>query len=135
MAVSRLRWTARSNNLRLAPLDILTVGSTPAAATQATVTAPAAAGLRWVCRRLVGTITPAAATVIDPVNLEIRDGAGGTILFSAVAAAIANTKVVLDFDYLELPGSTNTAMVLQFAAAGPAGSLETVQATLYLLDT
>lgn len=104
----------------------------PAANTQATASkAAGGAGVRHVCKsvsaRIVGgTTAPAAVSV----TLNLRDGAtgAGTILWSwtmVLAGAIA-AKDSIDLTDLNIVGSANTAMTLEFSAAGGANTLESV---------
>lgn len=113
------------------------VNHAPAANTQATITrAAAGAGVRNVCtsisaRIVGGAVAPAA--VVGTLNL--RDGATGvgTILqswsVSLAAAVAAKDEVVLTG--LNIQGSLNTAMTLEFAAAGGANTLQSVNLAGY----
>lgn len=137
MAVmSATRWTARSNNIQIA--DLTVVASAPAAATQATLTrAAGGAAVRHVCRRIIATVAAAAGAVVAPVNVNLRDGGtgAGTILASWALAAVVNTIAIFDADMLEIPGTANTAMTLEFAAASAAGSIQAVVGFFYTLST
>jgi hypothetical protein len=105
----------------------------PAAATQATTTkAAGGAGVRHVCTGIVATVAT-GATAQTPISVFLRDGAsgGGSIVFAAVVAAPANGTGVLALSGLHIVGSANTAMTLEFNAAGVTGSNEAVTLTGY----
>lgn len=102
--------------------------STPAAATQATVTAPALTGNgRHVCKAISAAIA-AGATAQTPIRAVLRDGATGvgTILWSKKLSAPVNQCASVDLSGLSIVGSPNTAMTLEFVAAGVAASEEDV---------
>ena len=103
------------------------INHTPAAATQATITKAAVAGTRHVCKTITATIA-CAGTAQTPLAVYLRDGATGvgTILWSAKVSAPANTSQILQITGLSVVGSVNTAMTLEFAAAGVAASEATV---------
>lgn len=113
------------------PLD-WSVFHTPAAATQATASKAAASALRHVCTSIAFTLTT-VGTLQGPVQINLRDGAtgGGTILWSLSLQLPVNGIVALAFSDLVIPGSTNTAMTLEFSAAGVAASQESVAMTGY----
>ena len=103
----------------------------PAANTQATITkATAGAGIRNVCRSLT-VILAAGATAPTAVNLSVAliDGASGgttylwraTISIPAVAGAVNGIAIPV-----WKPGTANTAMTLEFSAAGGANTIESV---------
>lgn len=101
----------------------------PAAATQATVTrAAGGAGVRHVCTGIYACISAAAAPV-GPVQVTLLDGAAA--VWVGTLAAVAGDSKQLTVDGLSITGTANTAMTLQFAAAGAAGSFETVTLTGY----
>lgn len=62
----------------------------------------------------------------------MRDGASGagTILWSGAVAAPANGSETIAIP-LSIAGSANTAMTIEFSAAGVAASLEAVSMTGY----
>lgn len=112
----------------------------PAANTQATASkAAGGAGVRHVCTsisaRIVGGTTAPSATT---ATLNLRDGAtgAGTILMSwtlSLAGAIAaQDEVVLSG--LNIVGSANTAMTLEFAAASGANTLQSVNLSGYSVN-
>lgn len=104
----------------------------PASNTQATASRAAGGlGIKHRCTALsarisAGTTAPAATTG----TLNLRDGASGagTVLaswsVSLASAAAAKDEVVLSD--INIVGSANTAMTLEFAAAGGATTLESV---------
>lgn len=119
------------------------VTSAPAANTQASASRPAvAAGIpadnKHVCTSISalirgGTTAPAAVQV----TVNLRDGAtgAGTILASwtlVLAGAIAARDEIV-ISGLEIMGSANTAMTLEFAAAGGANTFESVTMTGHTL--
>src|SRR5882672_3626088 len=89
-----------------------------ASASQPASTAPALKESRHVCTSVSATFVAAAATPAQ-ATVNLRDGAtgAGTILGSWVLAfpgAIGNCAI-LSLDSLEIIGSPNTAMTLEFA--------------------
>lgn len=115
------------------PLSTWSVTNTPAANTQATVT-KAAGGttVRHVATSItacfVGTVTAA------PVQINLRDGASGagTILRTwFIGIPTANGGDCVNLSGLNITGSANTAMTLEFVAAGGANTNETVTLTGY----
>lgn len=108
------------------------VQSSPAVATQATVTrAAGGAGVRHVCKSITVSLA-CGATPQTPINVYVRDGASGagTILWSGAVAAPANGSETIAIP-LSIAGSANTAMTIEFSAAGVAASLEAVSMTGY----
>lgn len=110
----------------------------PAAATQATASRAAKAGFRHVAQTVTatlaaGTTVPGAAT---QVTVNLRDGAtgAGTIIWSAqiaLPATIAATAQPIILSGLNLVGSVNTAMTLEFSGAGATNTFEAVTLTGY----
>jgi hypothetical protein len=100
---------------------------TPAVATQATKTVAAVAKFRHIAVGIFASIACAAAAQ-TPILVHLRDGAAGagTILASFALAAPVNGFASIELTDLAIPGSENTAMTLEFAAAGVAGSQQTV---------
>lgn len=103
------------------------VQHTPAAATQATITQPAVAGARHICKAITATVA-AAATAQGPINVVLRDGpsGSGTIKWSAKLSAPANGCANIAITGLSIVGSVNTPMTLEFAAAGAAATEQAV---------
>jgi hypothetical protein len=109
----------------------------PAVNTVATISkAAGGAGVRHVCTSITGAIrggTTAPAAIQG--TLTLRDGAtgAGTILWSqtVVLAAAVGAKDEVCVSGLNIVGSANTAMTLEFAAAGGANTFESVALTGY----
>lgn len=118
-----------------------TLVSAPAANTQATVTkAAGGAGIRHVCTAITatlvaGTTAPAAAQV----TVNLRDGAtgAGNVLWTgqmALTATAGTQATPLQISGLNILGSANTPMTLEFSAAGGANTLESVSLQGYDLS-
>jgi len=105
---------------------------TPAAATQATISKAAAPALKHVCTSISATLTT-VGTLQGPIQLNLRDGAtgAGTILWSLSIQLPVNGAWSIFLSGLSIPGSINTAMTLEFSAAGVAASQESVALTGY----
>ena len=108
---------------------------TPAVNTRATATkAAGGAGLRHICTSLTVVLvadTTAPAAVV--LTVELRDGAtgAGTIVWQErislpAVAGVMNGIVVPN---LHIRGTANTAMTLEFSAAGGANTFESVTMT------
>lgn len=109
--------------------------SNPGANLQATVTkAAGGAGVRHICRAILLTLISTAAAATG-VQWNLRDGASGagTILWSGEMAipATADSFAVIQLSGLNIFGSANTAMTLEFGGAGGASTLETVALSGY----
>lgn len=104
----------------------------PAAAAQATISrAAAGVGIRHVCKSItVSLVATANQTVLDAV---LRDGAtgAGAVLWSGRLAATAGLSRDITLSGLNIVGSENTAMTLEFTAAPAATNLEGVALTGY----
>lgn len=121
------------------PMDLWSVRSAPGAAAQPSASkAAGGAGVRHVAKRVIITLAT-NDTVQTPIAVNLRDGAtgAGTILvtwqvaqnFATGLGATKNGLVVIDADNLDLVGTSNTAMTLEFAAATQAnvtGSCELI---------
>lgn len=103
------------------------VQNTPSAATQATITKAAVAGIRHVCDSICATIA-CGATAQTPIQVVLRDGltGAGAILWSAKLAAPVNGQCKVELNSLSIPGTAGNAMTLEFVAAGVAASEEAV---------
>src|SRR5262245_30970564 len=120
----------------VAPPGEWSVQAAPAANVLASAArAAGGAGVRHVLRSLsasAGAVGAPAATVL---NVVVRDGASGAgaILWQRMVPVTAVAGAVGAFDVvgLNIVGSANTAMTVEFAAAGGAGVFETVAATGY----
>jgi len=117
----------------VSPPGMLTSTHVPAAATQATITLAARSstdnmvGSRYRCHAIDATIA-AAATASGIMTVNLRDGAtgAGTVLWTGKIACVANTSARLHLSGLNIMGSQNTAMTLEFAGAGAANTEQTV---------
>lgn len=108
--------------------------STPAAATQATATLPAAAAVvRHVLKSLTATLACGATAQATPAVLVVRDGASGagTILWAQQVILPVNGVWSIAITDLSLLGSRGTAMTVEFTGAGVAGSVQSISATGY----
>lgn len=112
------------------------INHTPAANTQATITKAAGGGtIRHVCNSITVTLIGLAASAEATVLVNLRDGAtgAGTILWSArlLVTGTTGSESGVTLSNLNIVGSANTAMTLEFAAAGGASTFETVAMTGY----
>lgn len=101
---------------------------TPAANTQATITRAAAAGVRHVCKSITVSGIGLAAAAETTVIASLRDGASGagTILWSQRIYIPVGGQNGVALSDLNIVGSVNTDMTLEFAAAGGANTFESV---------
>lgn len=112
-----------------------TVNSNPGVNAQATATkaaAPAGSGIRRVCTGIcaslaAGAVAPAAVEL----SVNLRDGASGAgnILWTGVISlpATAGTSAPpIELSGLQIVGSKETAMTLEFSGAGGANTFEAV---------
>lgn len=109
------------------------VNHAPTSATQATITKTAGGtGVRHVCNSITASIA-CNSTAQTPLNVYLRDGASGsgTILWACSLSATANGTGGLIITGINIVGSANTAMTLEFSAAGVTGSVEAVSLTGY----
>lgn len=119
----------------VAPPSQWSVFSTPAAATQATASRAAVASSANICNSISARLIIPPGVNQPVIALNLRDGAtgAGTILWShtfGVGAAVANGLVQdMLISGLAIPGSNNTAMTLEFSAAGAATTLQSVAMT------
>ncbi len=130
VAYDRARALSAANISAAAPLGaalVTQVGewsiqASPAVGAQATIARAAIAAQRHVCKGFSLTLNAVAAIVV-PVVVNLRDGASGagTILWSGRFTAPAGTTVVFARENLNIFGTVNTAMTMEFAAA-PAGT-------------
>jgi len=105
----------------------------PAANTKATITrAAAGAGKRNVCTGLTVTFCAGAtAPTAVQVSVALIDGASGgtTYLWGPHVISLPATAGAMNGiarDGLYIPGTANTAMTLEFSAAGGANTIEAV---------
>lgn len=107
---------------------------TPAAATQATISRAANATLRHFCTSISATLAAGATAQAAAAILVLRDGAAGagTIIWSKQVIMPANgAPWEVSISGLNIPGTKNLAMTLEFTAAGAAGTFESVAMTGY----
>jgi len=112
------------------------INHVPAAATQATITrAAGGAGVRHVCCSIDAALVLPATANQAAITLNLRDGAtgAGTILwsrrFGIGAANAADAQQEVSLSGLKIFGTANTAMTLEFSAAGAATTLQSVALT------
>ncbi len=116
-----------------APVSTWSVTNTPGLAAQATASqAAGAVGVRHVATTVTACLAAGAAAQ-TPVVVNLRDGAtgAGTVLRSWAISAPVNDSHCVDLSGLAMIGTAATAMTIEFAAAGVAGSQETVTLTGY----
>lgn len=100
---------------------------TPAVATQATTTkAAGGAGVRHLCKSISFSLFAAAA--VGPLQVNLRDGTtgAGTILWSMTVQLALGQLVTFSSPPLNIFGTANTAMTLEFSAAPGAADSESV---------
>lgn len=102
----------------------------PAAATQATISAPAgAAGVCNVCHALSWNFTSGGTAETTDIAVNLRDGAtgAGTILMSwSIFDMQTNSHMEVSLSGLNIKGTAATAMTLEFSAAGDATTVQSV---------
>jgi len=83
-----------------------------------TISKAAAAGVRHICSGISISVA-AGATAQTPVAVVLRDGAtgAGTILGSWALATPVNGVAALNLTGLNIVGTVNTAMTLEFSGA------------------
>lgn len=118
---------AQGYKVRALP-DMWTVFHTPVAATQATASKAANASQRHVCTGIYATLAAGATAQAAAVTLNLRDDATGvgTILWSKQVILPANGLWEVNISGLNIPGTLNKAMTLEFSGAGAAGTFESV---------
>lgn len=100
----------------------------PAAATQATISAPAGgAGVKNVCTGIAFS-TSTVGTAQTVISVALRDGAtgAGTVLWSKQFILPVNVTVSESVAIPHIQGTANTAMTVEFSAAGVAASVQSV---------
>lgn len=92
--------------------------------------AAAGAGLVNVCRSITATVAAGAAPAAVQLDVVLRDGAtgAGAIIWQGALAlqGVAGASDKLHASGLYIPGSPNTAMTLEFTAAGGLNTFERV---------
>lgn len=104
----------------------------PGINTRATVTrAAGGAGVRHVCTSIHAALSSTMAS--GQVKVYLRDGASGAgpILWSSNMIVGNNQTASINLSGLSIVGSANTAMTLEFNAAGGGGTQENVSLTGY----
>lgn len=120
-----------------------TILNAPAVNTLATVTkAAGGAGVRHVLQALTPSLflaTNANFTAVSPVYVVIRDGAAGagTILYQliiALNAAAASGGICLQVPPLNVIGSQNSSMTIEFTAAPGLTNFECISGSGYSIS-
>lgn len=103
------------------------INHAPAANTVATISRAAVANSVHICRGFSVSIN-AVAAIAAPLVVNLRDGAtgAGTILWTERLMAPVGTTFTITREGLNIVGSTNTAMTLEFTAAPGATNFENV---------
>jgi hypothetical protein len=115
------------------PLSTWSVTNTQSGAVQATASKATGGGtVRHVATSI--TVCRGDTAVAAPAQINLRDGAtgAGTIIRSwVIGVSAVNESRCIDLSGLNMTGTANTAMTLEFAAAGSVTSLSTVTLTGY----
>lgn len=109
-------------------------GHNPAVGVRATTTkAAGGVGVKHVCRAISWTIACAATPQAAVMIIALRDGATGVgaVLFVKQVILPANGQWEGNLTDLEIIGSDNTAMTLEFVAAGVADAFQSVSLSGY----
>lgn len=98
-----------------------------------TTRAAGGAGVRHVCTSISTSFSTGANAQATALDINLRDGASGagTVLWSKRVILPINGLWDVNLTNLNIVGSPNTAMTLEFVAAGVAGSVESVALTGY----
>ena len=124
--------SASSYRVRTPP-ENWTVAHTPPAGTLATIAKAADPVNRHFCTGISATLAAGTTAQAAAAILVLRDGASGagTILWSKQVILPTNGLWEVNISGLNIPGTKNTAMTLEFTAAGAAGTFESVAMTGY----
>lgn len=108
-----------------------TLTSSPIAATIASATRAAVAGVQHILKSINASISAVAAQGI--LSVVVRDGATGvgTILYQDRLIAPIGFSDRLSLTDLNISGTTGNAMTVEFTAAPAAGNFETLSASGY----
>lgn len=120
-----------SNSLMVQPPGEWSLTHAPAADTVATVTRGApGAGAYNVIKSITADLT-AVAAITAPLTLVVRDGASGVgaIIWSRRLTAPAGETKSVEMDGLNIVGSEDTALTVEFTAAPGATNFETISVT------
>lgn len=106
----------------------------PAAATRATITYPTLGAVRLVCRSITACLVCDGTAESAARFVYLRDGASGVgpILWAGVLRGGANANGNIFISGLNIVGSENTSMTLEFDSAPDAGHNQTVALTGYI---
>lgn len=130
MAATPRRYaSARIGETATIPPGEWSQGHAPAAATKATTSkAAGGAGVRHVLRSFEVIVSALAAAAEAVLTYTVRDGATGTgtILRTGTILVKPGDMTGLAVSGLNLIGSANTAMTVEFTAAGAANTYESV---------
>ena len=124
--------TTSLGGTQVTQLSTWVITNTPATAVQATASKAAGGGtVRHVITSISVCLSTTTATT--PLIINLRDGAtgAGTVLQAWTLSVPANDSQCIPLAPLNISGSANTAMTIEFAAAGAVTSQETVSATGY----
>jgi hypothetical protein len=113
------------------PLSTWSVTNTPAAATKATASKAAGGGTVRHVATSISVCTAQAGTAQTPIAINLRDGAtgAGTVLRTWKMSSIIQDSKCVESSGLAMIGTANTAMTIEFGAAGVAASEQTVTLT------
>lgn len=109
-----------------------TLTNAPAAATQATATRAAVAGVKHILKSIQASLQAVAAQAA-PVTCVVRDGltGAGAILWQDRLIATVGTNGQISVVGLNIVGTSGNAITVEFTAAPAATNFETVSATGY----
>lgn len=124
--------TTLNGALQTTQASTWSVTSTATAGTPSASKALGGGTVRHVATSVTACIA-AAATAQPAIQVNLRDGAAGagTIIRSWALAGPINTGQCVDLAPINMTGTGNTAMTLEFAAATAAGVIGTVTLTGY----
>lgn len=117
------------NSRSVIPFSEWSLISAPAAATKASATVAAAGvGVRRIMSSLSFSLSAIAAQ--GEIEVQVRDGATGVgpVLWQMGVNAPVGGNINFSLSGLDLLGSVNTAMTIEFSAAPAAGNFERVNA-------
>jgi len=112
----------------IAPAITCTTTTAGTAAQAVATLAAGAAGVKHVLYGIVASIAT-GATAQTPINIQVLDGA--SVIFSVEVSAPVDGYALVSLTGLHIEGTAATLMKLQFAAAGVAASIQTVNLLTY----
>lgn len=131
--------SGKSLQVTTQPQTTWSVTSAPTTATQATATKAAGGGtVKHVATSLAFSAAVDGSNAQTRIQVNLRDGAtgAGTILWQVQVLMVATAaSQYFGISGLKLIGTANTAMTLEFSAAGVTGSLQAVSLTGYDLPS